>query len=54
MTFDVIVMAKQSGVEIITLPPHTSHELELFNVACFRSSNNILEPIETFGLCLIL
>ena len=37
VTLDVIVKAKQHGVDLSTLPSYTSHELEPLDVACFRS-----------------
>ena len=37
VTLDVIVKAKQHGVDLLTLPNHTNHELQPLHVACFRS-----------------
>ena len=33
---DVIVEAKQHGVDLLILPSHTSDELQPLDVACFR------------------
>ena len=36
VTFDVIVKAKQSGIDLITLFSHMHHELQPIDVAYFR------------------
>ena len=37
VTLEVVKTAMESGVDIISLPSHTSHALQPLDVACFRS-----------------
>ena len=36
VTLDVIVKARQYGVDLLILPSHTNHELQPLDVTCFR------------------
>jgi hypothetical protein len=36
VTIDVVHKAKKMGLDLITLPSHTSYALQPFNVACFK------------------
>jgi hypothetical protein len=36
MTIDVVLKARKMGLDMITLPSHTSHVLQPFDVACFK------------------
>ena len=39
ITLNVIIKAKTHSVDLITLPSHTSHELQSLNIAYFKSLN---------------
>ncbi len=38
VTLEVIEQARKFGLDMITLPSHTSHALQPFVVACFKPS----------------
>ena len=38
INLDILLKAKEHGIDMISLPSHTSHELQPFDKACFRPS----------------
>jgi hypothetical protein len=36
MTINVVLKARKMGLDMITLPSHTSHVLQPLDVACFK------------------
>jgi hypothetical protein len=46
VTLKAIVQTQAFGLNMITLPSHTSHTLQLLNVAYFKLFNTILRKIK--------
>ena len=40
VTLEVVKISMQSGLDIVSLPSHTSHALQLLDVACFKPFKN--------------
>ena len=40
LTLEVVSKAKKHGVDMLTLPSHTSHGLQLLDVSCFKPFKN--------------
>ncbi len=52
VTFEAIEQAKEFGLDMITIPLHTSHAFQPLDVACFKFSRLFLKGKETHQ-CLI-
>jgi hypothetical protein len=53
VTINIVHKTKAMGLDIITLPSHTSHILQPLNVACLNLSNFDFKHIEMYGHWLI-
>ena len=50
INLDVLLMAKEHGIDIISIPSHTSHGLQPLDKVCFRPFKVALEPTEIYGI----
>ena len=51
VTLEVVTLAMNFGLDIISLPSHTSYALQPLDVSCFKDLRLSLDKLETFGPC---
>ena len=54
LILDVLTKVKRNGIDMLTIPSHTSHGLQPLNVACFKPSKWLLRPTNKHGMLKIM